>query len=272
MTNQVNHPLFSGERIIPSRTSYASYHQHASRYVFASRFVKGGEALLDVACGVGYGSSYLAGKKAVSVTGLDISPEAIDYARRTYGKERLTFVSGDAARLPFPRNSFNIIVSFETIEHLQEPRKFLSECQRVLQSGGSFICSTPNKGVSFPHAHKRGSPFHVKEYLPAEFIDLCCDYFGEISLYGQQEVNLVKYRLSQFIPGLVRLISAMALVEPVRVPLRKIYQRFRKADSSPGPTDKEINEDILDTRFRVGNFKQDWLHAPLLLIAVCRKQ
>lgn len=168
---------WTGERVVPTKTPYVTYQEHVNRYVFASKFIKD-KIVLDVACGTGYGSKYLLRKGARKVVGLDISIDAIKYAKEQYNinNEGLSFVCGNAIDLPFPDNYFDVIVSFETIEHLKEYRKFLLECKRVLKDGGLFICSTPNKRVSSPHTEKPKNPFHVKEFYPEEFNSLLAEY------------------------------------------------------------------------------------------------
>lgn len=91
---------FTGERIVPEKTPYMCFQQHINRYHFASRLVRNKE-VLDIACGTGYGSDYLIKNGAESVIGVDISEEAIDYANNNYKNENLTFIIGDATKLPF---------------------------------------------------------------------------------------------------------------------------------------------------------------------------
>ena len=87
---------------------------------------------------------------------------------------------------------FDIIVSFETIEHIIEYKKFLNECSRVLKKGGTIVCSTPNKKFSSSFLKKQLNPFHVIEFYPEEFQNLMNDYFQNIKLYGQFNVNIFK--------------------------------------------------------------------------------
>src|SRR5207249_9324746 len=98
--------------------------------------------VLDIACGEGYGSAALARAGAASVVGVDISAEACEHARRKYGVDARV---GRADRIPLPAGSIDVIVSFETIEHVERPESFLNECVRVLAPGGALILSTPNR-------------------------------------------------------------------------------------------------------------------------------
>jgi len=154
-----------------------------ARYAFAAEFVKD-KAVLDVACSWGYGSKYLFDKGARAVIGGDISAEAVECAQTFWRRRGTGFVVLDAARLPFADNSFDAVVSMETIEHLEQYQDYLAECKRVLKKGGAFICSTPNKGLGVPGAPKI-HPHHIHEFYPEEFQELLSQFFVETQLYGQ---------------------------------------------------------------------------------------
>lgn len=175
---------YTGECVVPSKTPYPIYQEHINRYVFASKFIKN-KIVLDVTSGTGYGSYYLIKNVAEKVTGLDISSDAINYAKNAYKEQNLSFIQGDSINLPFHDKSFDVIISFETIEHIKKYDKFLNECWRVLRNGGLFICSTPNKKVSSPHTKLPLNPFHVKEFFPEEFYEIINRYFRDTRLYGQ---------------------------------------------------------------------------------------
>jgi ubiquinone/menaquinone biosynthesis C-methylase UbiE len=151
---------------------------HLERYVFAGRHVAG-KRVLDVACGPGYGAGLLRQKGAVSVVGADIDPAAAKYARTVHGAAGVRFVCADAARLPLPDASVDVVTSFETVEHIQDDRTFLSEVSRVLVPGGRFICSTPNQ---WPLEQ---APYHVREYDRNTFENALSVFFGIDEMYNQ---------------------------------------------------------------------------------------
>lgn len=132
------------ERVTPGTLSWIQYGaEHMQRYeYFAQEYA--GKKVLDAACGTGYGSDFIAGS-ASSVTGLDISPEAIEYCNRNYKLPGLAFRQFDLSRIHELREKYDVVVSFETIEHLAAPVKFIHDAADVLQPGGKLICSTPNK-------------------------------------------------------------------------------------------------------------------------------
>jgi len=181
---------FTGERVVPGKTPQTIYEEHIYRYIFAAGLAQN-RVVLDVACGTGYGAGYLAEKGAGQVVGVDISRIAIDYAGERFGGDsRASFICADAIRLPFVDNVFDVVVSFETIEHVRQYRKFLGECRRVLKEDGLLICSTPNRRIFSPNLAKPINTFHVKEFWPEEFYRLLRRYFAHITLYGQCDVKL----------------------------------------------------------------------------------
>ena len=110
---------FTGERYLASLASAQISYEHWHRYMFASYFTKNCN-VLDIACGEGYGSAYLS-KNAKEVIGVDISPETVEWAKKTYINHNLKFITGSCEMIPVDgKNIFDVIVSFETIEHIGE--------------------------------------------------------------------------------------------------------------------------------------------------------
>lgn len=160
--------------------------EHACRYVLADRLL-GAVRVLDVACGSGYGSWWLARRAARNVVGADLSLEAIGLATELWSRHNLAFVQASAVRLPFADASFGAAVSFETIEHLDEPRDFVEELHRVLRPGGTLIISTPDKAVYnwADHRSDGGNPFHLSEMTVSEFRELVSTRFAIRRMYEQ---------------------------------------------------------------------------------------
>lgn len=205
-----------------SNVTLEDLQSHLSRYEFAAGFVRG-KVVLDIACGSGYGSSYLFDKGARIVVSGDISAEAIEAARSFYGRQGIEFLVLDATRLPFADNSFEAIVSMETIEHLEQYQDYQSECKRVLKGGGLFICSTPNKGHGIPEI-KEFSPYHVHEFYIEEFQDLLSQFFVEIQLYGQDywhKIERIKWRIR---------LNMEKFVKPFISPFPRLYRFIRFFD------------------------------------------
>ena len=171
---------YTGERMVPEKADDATFWEHIYRYRFATQFVKN-KRVLDIACGEGYGSAALQKAGAASVVGVDISPESVEHARRKYNVDARV---GDAENIPLPDNSVDVVVSFETIEHVPHPARFADECVRVLAPGGSAIISTPN--IQFFRQNGEENPFHCSEMSESEFTELLKARFDNFALYSQR--------------------------------------------------------------------------------------
>jgi SAM-dependent methyltransferase len=176
---------FTGERFVPGIEGEIVY-EHVHRYAFARRYAAG-RRVLDAACGEGYGSAILAGA-AREVVGVDIDPATVAHARTSYASVRnLSFVEGSAAELPLPDASVDLVVSFETIEHLEaadQPR-MLAEFARVLADGGALVLSAPNRPE---YSESRGyvNPFHRHEHDRAELDRLLDVHFPARAWHAQR--------------------------------------------------------------------------------------
>ncbi len=157
-----------------------------SRYRFAVNFV-GGKRVLDISCGVGNGVEELSKGEAKFIVGVDIDIPSTKYAQETYARQGVDFSAADGHCLPFLPNSFDTIVSLETIEHLENPEIFLAEVCRVMTDEGFFIVSTPNRTVINPGASLEDKPknkYHLREYSREEFEVLLKQFFDEVELFG----------------------------------------------------------------------------------------
>ena len=172
---------FTGERFTPECVREIWY-EHYHRYAFAKRLIAG-KTILDAACGEGYGSNILA-ETAKQVTGLDIDSESIEHASLRYKKNNLRFVQGSCADLPFEDDSFDMVISFETLEHLEQQQEMLVEFSRVLKKDGILIISTPDK-KHYSDATGFKNEFHVKELYKEEFKQLINSHWQHQTWYSQ---------------------------------------------------------------------------------------
>jgi SAM-dependent methyltransferase len=183
-------PEFTGERVVPGLVDANLLNEHLARYRFAARFARG-RRVLDAGCGTGYGSAELA-REAAEVTAVDLSAEAVEYARERYAAPNLTFQTGDC--LSLPDGPFDLIVAFEVIEHLAEWPKFLLEARRVLAPEGIFLVSTPNR---LYYTESRGTsgenPFHVHEFEYEEYRARLEEHFPHVAILLQNHVEGVAF-------------------------------------------------------------------------------
>lgn len=174
---------FTGERFTPECVREIWY-EHYHRYALATRWCVNSRTL-DAACGEGYGSAMLA-QTASSVEGVDISQQAIGHAQQRYGHlQDVNFQVADCTSLPFGDSEFDRVVSFETLEHLAEHDKLLSEFRRVLKPDGCLILSSPDK-ATYSDGQNSVNEFHVKELYRDELETLIGRYFPACQLLGQK--------------------------------------------------------------------------------------
>ena len=172
---------FSGERYVPSVGDQIQ-HEHYHRYLFAAGLCVGKD-VLDVACGEGYGTA-LIGTVARRAYGIDNDPKTIEHARRSYGSETVTYAVGDVLAIPVEDESIDVVVCFETLEHVDDHDRLLAECARVLRPGGLLVLSTPDRDVySAEGAHNE---FHVREVDSDEFRALLRRHFAHSAFGGQR--------------------------------------------------------------------------------------
>lgn len=185
MRTSVAEEVFTGERFVPGIDDPRLSMEHYQRYYCALPLVEG-KIVLDAACGEGYGATLLA-TSAAHVTGLDISADAIKRAKENYSDYiGVDFIEASITHLPVQDHSIDVVVSFETIEHVSEKIQwqFLDEIARVLKENGILIMSTPNKAI-YSDRHKYHNKFHIKEFYRDEFLDFLHTRFEQVSLYDQ---------------------------------------------------------------------------------------
>jgi SAM-dependent methyltransferase len=180
------------ERIVPDETSPGHHAIHEKRYRFALRWCEDKD-VVDGACGTGYGSAVLA-TVARSVAAIDLSPEAIDYARQRYRAKRVDFRVGDLLELDLPPASVDVFCSFETIEHLSDRRRFLAHVRRVLRDDGVFVVSTPRVDQT---DEAPANPHHHVEYSRGDFESLLQASFARVELFGQHRLQTRRHRALQ---------------------------------------------------------------------------
>lgn len=183
----------TGERYFPrvGNSVFAPYepfvsYEHWHRYCYALPFVQG-KTVLDIASGEGYGSAFLA-EHARLVYGVDVSEEAVQHARQAYGRDNLQYLLGSAEAIPIPgEHCFDVVVSFETIEHLDEAGQgqFAAEINRLLRPDGVLLISTPNR-ATYSNGEASGNPYHFHEFTTDEFLEFLHRSFRHVRLLSQR--------------------------------------------------------------------------------------
>jgi len=219
-----------------------------NRYVFASRFC-GSKIVLDLACGIGYGSRILRSSGSKESIGVDLSRNAIAYAGMHYPE--CNFFVMDATQPGFCRGIFDVICSFETIEHVRKYEKYLSEMKNLLKPGGLFIISTPLKEAWSPYGNRSANIYHIKEFSQKEFCSVIGSFFHIVGLYGQGLCSVRRFILYPYEVLTIRILGRK------KVFLDKILNALKVMR----------NRDDL----RVIPFKKSRFTVPKYIIAVCEK-
>jgi SAM-dependent methyltransferase len=166
------------ERFDPATMNGLIAADHLARYWLAARLT-GGLEVLDAGCGMGYGAEMIARAGASRVAGIDLAPEAIAAASERAG-EVAEFQVGDVSDPPFEGGSFDVVVCFEVLEHLEDPEPAITALKGVLRQGGLLIASSPNRGVYPP-----GNPHHLHEFTLEELRDSLQARFANVVVMRQ---------------------------------------------------------------------------------------
>lgn len=176
--------FFTMERESPGFSNHLVYLSHIKRYLWASEFCKN-KIVMDAGCGMGFGSKLIS-KFSKNVYAFDISSDAILSAKKLYNAPNILWETGDLCCLDIEDKQFDIIISFDVIEHLERKKIsiFLKEMYRLLKPDGLFLISTPNK--EYTRGRKR-SDFHLSEMNIEEFHNCLTPVFKKgVSLFGQR--------------------------------------------------------------------------------------
>lgn len=217
---------FTGERIVPGaencEPNFAKkmYMEHSARYRFAAQLARGCN-VLDIGCGVGYGSALLSDIGAKNVTAFDLSTDAIEYARINFSRNNISFSVKNAEDFSFNRK-FDLITCFELIEHVNNPEAVLDRVAECIAPSGALVISTPRA------KQKKRNEFHVKEFEYAEFAEFLRRRFSFVRLHlqnnrfssqitdGEPEAfQLITYDDASFDPDESDYFVAVASNEPI---------------------------------------------------------
>jgi ubiquinone/menaquinone biosynthesis C-methylase UbiE len=174
---------FTGERYIPGEGGAQLAYEHMHRYLYAVRWARG-KQVLDLACGNGYGTALLA-RRARHVWAIDLDAPALQDAASGRQANNVTFIQGDAEKLPFRNDTMGLIVAMEALEHIRDQERMVREMARVCSPEGLVLISTPNKAV-YSDGRKYVNPFHIRELYFDEFADLLKRHFPYVSIAEQQ--------------------------------------------------------------------------------------
>lgn len=222
------------ERVVPGEKSWEEFGlEHQQRYEFYNSFYSG-KKVLDSACGSGYGSFHISNSGAASVLGIDISGESVVLAKGKYKNPNLEFSKTDCSDLRILTEKFDTIVSFETLEHLSDPRLFIKSASEILNPGGYFICSTPNKMRLSGAGHI--NQYHLNELNYDDFYKAMSDHFEITACYHQTEtLQYLRYMELQYKLGTMESRLTWYFFQRLENMVRKLIGRTFKKEPFMNP-------------------------------------
>lgn len=180
MAAQLSHKIDGvPERFVPAEMRGEVVEaEHMARYWWASAFCRG-RRVLDAGCGAGYGAELLMRAGAAGVVAVDLADAVIEVARNE-ASAGVVYEVGDLRSLPHADGSFDLVVCFEVIEHVEEQELVLDQLARVLRPDGLLLISSPNRRHYVP-----GNPHHHHEYVPSELREALERRFAAVRLVAQ---------------------------------------------------------------------------------------
>lgn len=260
----------------PNLDEYLIFLRHLAAYYFVQPKAAG-QRILDLGCGSGYGSAILAGT-ARQLVALDRSSIALDQARIYPLPD---YVAASATNLPFSNEAFDLVISFQVIEHIVQTNSYLREIVRILAPGGTFIVSTPNKTLRLLPFEPPFNPYHVREFSSQSLRKTLAAWFSAVEIFGLQtspkllaleqarlrQVNPIRYR--RYLEQLAYAVLPIKLQEHVRAMRREIEKaRLVQPNNNLTPS-KEFSE----RDYSPGDywFEKAKVELAIDLIGICRK-
>lgn len=175
------------ERIHPehfrTREKYLLYLRHVFAYEYVIGQLEGPCEVLEAGMGDGYGARMLA-EAGHTVTAVDVDHATVAAAAARNSIDGCRFMHYDGKRLPFDDQSFDVVVSMQVIEHVQEDIAFADEMRRVLRAGGTCWLTTPNRSRRVAADSPVWNAFHVREYWPEQLRSVLSPVFDDVEIYG----------------------------------------------------------------------------------------
>jgi SAM-dependent methyltransferase len=266
----MNPQLKPGERLIPEDTQTPIHQIQVLRHLFVYEHVKERlkptDIVLDLGFGEGYGTSLLA-PKCHEIVGIDVEQKVVDYANQRHRTDNCHFEKYDGHTLPFDKEYFDIVVSFQVIEHIDNEPQFVSEIHRVLKPGGRLLLTTPNKATRLNPGQKPFNRFHKREYYSHELEKVLKQSFSNVNVWGVSatdqihQIEFARIKRGGVLNTLINLGLRKLLPESIDLKLSRFVGKLRSANSENPP-----QFDLSD--FRIEKEKVD---GSLDLFAVCIK-
>lgn len=222
-----------------SPQSYLIYLFHIATYDYVRELVRGKD-VLDFGCGTGYGTARL-GDHCAKIVGIDISGEAIEHAVGKYRRDNLTFLKiapVEERPLPFHDESFDVVLSFQVIEHVRDVTAYLTEIRRVLRPGGLLVVATPDRSSRLLPLQKPWNMWHLREYSESALRGLIGTQFANVTVKkmgGRPDVIAIEARRTRWLRWALLPLTLPFLPDPLRISsLRFAQQKGRRLSPALG--------------------------------------
>lgn len=254
-----------------NREAYLLYLIHLATYKYCIPFVRG-KRVLDYGCGTGYGTSLLSAY-CTKITGIDISPEAVNYAQSHFSASNLSYLQikpAEIAPLPFPDRSFDAVLSFQVIEHVQDTAVYLREIDRVLTPDGQVAIATPDRSARLFSFQKPWNIWHLREYTKKQLHDTLSEYFSDVNVLqtgGKPEILQTELKRIGRLKWLMLPFTLPFVPESVRKASLRLIKDLRYNLSS-NSKNTSFTPDFDETAIKISaheNFSVD-------LVAMARKK
>ncbi|MBC8293716.1 MAG: class I SAM-dependent methyltransferase [Proteobacteria bacterium] len=200
---------FTGERPGWGKDFDYDEARHLAAYRHAAVLAEG-KHVLDAGCGEGFGTRTLV-DAAASVVGLDYSEQAIEQCRRAWGRPGLEFHRVDLTEPGSFTDTFDLVINFQVVEHIEDPRPFIEGLRARIAAGGCLLLTTPNRLTSFSE-----NPYHVREYTADELTELLSGVFSSVEMSG----TFGNQKVTDFDAGREKAVKRIMALDPLG--LRKL--------------------------------------------------
>jgi ubiquinone/menaquinone biosynthesis C-methylase UbiE len=239
------------ENFQSNQESYLLYLMHVATYKYSLSYLTK-KRVLDYGCGSGYGTASVSDVCA-QITGVDISTEAIAHAKNHFNASNLSYLQierAEVAPLPFPDSSFDVVLSFQVIEHVEDVSAYLREIERVLTPGGYVLIATPDRSSRLFPFQEPWNMWHLREYSQSQLYNILTQYFSNVNVRqmgGQREVLKIEIKRITRLKWIMLPFTLPFIPKTVRINSIKLIKslKYRLSSHSSKPIEPSFDETAL---------------------------
>ncbi|NOR23261.1 MAG: methyltransferase domain-containing protein [Desulforhopalus sp.] len=265
-----------GKRIIPddihTREQFLEFLRHLFPYEHVKDLIEPDQRVIEIGFGEGYGTHILS-TGCLEIVALEIEPKVISHAREKYRSDNSVFKLYDGSTIPLPDESFDVAVSFQVIEHVDNDVNFVSELHRVLKNGGRLYLTTPNRSLRLKPGERPFNRYHKREYYHHELESVLRTSFRSVSVFGvsaSESIRLIeieRLRRGPFLSLILRLGLHRLLPSALETFARRLFLAHRRQRRN------DENLDTLKTTYSLQDFyiERSEVDTTMDLFAFCQK-